>query len=50
MKTAILVAAMVAFTLSASIVSAQEKATPAKPAANMGMNMDKQMPQMQENS
>jgi len=49
MKTSILVAAMVACTLSASIVSAQEKAAPAKPAMNMGMNMDKQMPQMQEN-
>lgn len=49
MKTAILVAAMVACTLSASIVSAQEKAAPAKPAAGMGMNMDKQMPQIQEN-
>ena len=43
MKTAILVAAMVACTLSASIVSAQEMAAPAKPAAGMGMNIDKQM-------
>ena len=49
MKTSILAAAMVACAVSASIVSAQEKAGPAKPAMNMGMNMDKQMPQMQEN-
>ena len=46
MKTSILVAAMVACTLSASIVSAQEKAALAKPAMNM--DMDKHMPQMQE--
>jgi len=49
MKTSILVAAMVACTLSASVVSAQEKTAPAKPTMNMGMSMDKQMPQMQEN-
>jgi hypothetical protein len=47
MKTSILVAAIVACALSAPIVSAQEKAVPAKPA--MSMDMDKQMPQMQEN-
>ena len=47
MKTSILLAAMVACTLSASIVSAQEKAALAKPAMNM--DMDKHMPQMQEN-
>ena len=46
MKASILVAAMVACALSAPIVSAQEKSAPAKPA--MGMDMDKQMPQMQE--
>ena len=47
MKTSILVAAIVACALSAPIVSAQEKSAPAKPA--MSMDMDKQMPQMQEN-
>ena len=46
MKTSILVFAIVAGALSAPIVSAQEKSTPAKPA--MSMDMDKQMPQMQE--
>ena len=46
MKSSILVAAIVACALSAPIVSAQEKSAPAKPA--MGMDMDKQMPQMQE--
>ena len=48
MKTSILVAAILAGTLSAPIVSAQEpsQSAPAKPA--MGMDMDKQMPQMQE--
>ena len=46
-KTSILVAAIVACALSAPIVSAQEKSAPAKPA--MSMDMDKQMPQMQDN-
>ena len=46
MYTSILVAAIVACALSAPIVSAQEKSAPAKPA--MSMDMDKQMPQMQE--
>ncbi len=49
MKTSILLVAMVACTLQASIASAQEKAAPAKPAMPMGMNMDKQLPQMQDN-
>jgi len=47
MKTSILVAASVACALSAPLLSAQEKSAPAKPA--MSMDMDKQMPQMQEN-
>ena len=47
MKPSILIAAIVACALSAPIVSAQEKSTPAKPATSM--DMDKQMPQMQEN-
>ncbi len=47
MKTSKLVAAIVACGLSVPMVSAQEKAPPAKPA--MSMDMDKQMPQMQEN-
>lgn len=47
MKTLILSTAIVVCTLSAPIVSAQEKAAPAKPA--MRMDMDKQMPKMQEN-
>ena len=47
MKTSILVATLVACVLSASIVTAQEKSAPAKPA--MRMDLDKQMPQMQEN-
>ena len=46
MKTSILVAAIVAGALSAPIVSAQEKSTPAKPA--MSMDMEKHMSQMQE--
>ena len=46
MKTSILVAAIVC-ALSTPIVSAQDKSVPAKPA--MSMDMDKQMPQMQEN-
>ena len=47
MKTSILVAAIAVCALSAPIVSAQEKSAPAKPA--MSMDMDKQMPRMQEN-
>ena len=46
MKTSILISAIVACALSAPIVSAQEKSTPAKPA--MSMDMDKHMSQMQE--
>ena len=46
MKTSILVAAIVGCALSAPIVSAQEKATPDKPA--MSMDMDKHMGEMQE--
>lgn len=46
MKTSILATAIVACALSTPFVSAQEKSAPAKPA--MGMDMDKQMPQMQE--
>ena len=46
MKTSILLAAILSATLSAPIASAQEISTPAKPA--MSMDMDKQMPQMQE--
>ncbi len=37
MKTAILVATMVACSLSAPIVSAQEKSAPAKPAMSIDM-------------
>lgn len=47
MKSSILITALIACALSAPIVSAQEKTAPAKPA--MSMDMDKQMPQMQEN-
>ena len=47
MKTSILVAAIVAGALSAPIVSAQDKHVHPKPA--MSMDMDKKMPQMQEN-
>lgn len=47
MKTSILVATIVACSLSTSMVSAQEKTAPATPA--MHMDTDKQMPQMQEN-
>lgn len=47
MKTSILVTTIVACVLSVPIVSAQEKSAPAKPT--MSMDMDKQMPQMQEN-
>lgn len=47
MKTSMLAAAIVACALSAPVMSAQEPAAPAKPA--MGMDMDKQMSQMQEN-
>jgi len=46
MKTSILISAIVACALSAPIVSAQEKSTPAKPA--MSMDMEKHMSQMQE--
>ena len=51
MKTSILATAIAACVLSSSIVLAEEKVVPAKPAMNMkaGMDMDKQMPQMQEN-
>ena len=47
MKASILVATIVACALSAPVVSAKEKSVPAKPA--MSMDMDKQMPRMQEN-
>jgi hypothetical protein len=47
MKSSILITAFIACAVSAPIVSAQEKAVPAKPA--MSMDMDKQVPQMQEN-
>ena len=47
MKSSILITTLIACALSVPIVSAQEKTTPAKPA--MSMDMDKQMPQMQEN-
>src|SRR3990172_5669842 len=47
MKTSILVAAFIAGALSAPIVSAQKESTPARPA--MSMDMNKQMPRMQEN-
>jgi len=47
LKTTVLVAAIVICALSAPIVSAQDKSAPAKPA--MSMEMDKRMPQMQEN-
>ena len=46
MKTSILVAAIAACTLSAPIVSAQDKSPPAKHA--MSMDMEKQMGQMQD--
>ena len=46
MKTTLLSAAIIACSLSVPGVSAQEKSAPAKPA--MSMDMDKQMPQMQE--
>jgi hypothetical protein len=46
MKTSMLVAAIVTCALSASIVSAQEKPAPAKPAMNM--DMESHMSQMQE--
>ena len=47
MKTSMLVAAIVTCALAAPIVSAQETSAPFKPARSM--DMDKQMPQMQEN-
>jgi uncharacterized protein (DUF3084 family) len=47
MKTSILISAIVACALAAPIVSAQERPTPAGPAMNM--DMDKQLPRMQEN-
>ena len=47
MKTSILVATIVACSLAAPFASAQERAAPARPA--MSMDMDKQMPQMQQN-
>jgi len=47
MKTSILAAAILAGTLAAPIVSAQDKHVHGKPG--MSMDMDKQMPQMQEN-
>ena len=46
MKTAIMISTIVACALSAPVVSAQDKAAPAKPAMNM--DMDKHMSQMQE--
>ena len=46
MKTSILVAAVMAFALSAPVASAQDKSAPARPA--MSMDMDKHMAQMQE--
>ena len=47
MKTSILISAIIACSLAAPMVSAQEKSAPAKPM--MSMDMDKHMPQMQEN-
>jgi len=47
MKTSLLVAAMLGCILSLPVLSAQETALPAKPA--ISMDMDKKMPQMQEN-
>jgi len=47
MKTSILIAAIAACALSAPIASAQDTATPDKPA--MGMDMGQQMSQMQQN-
>ena len=47
MKTSILAAAIATCALSAPIISAQAQSAPVKPP--MSMDMDKQMPQMQEN-
>lgn len=47
MKTSLLIAAMLGCTLSPPVLSAEETALPAKPA--MSMDMDRKMPQMQEN-
>lgn len=47
MKTSVLVAAILASALSAPVLGTQEKAAPAKPA--MSMDMNKRMPQLQEN-
>jgi len=47
MKTSILIAAIAACALSAPIASAQDKATPDKPA--VGMDMGQQMSQMEQN-
>ena len=49
MKNPILVVAIVACALSASVVGAQEKIAPALPTMSMETDMEKQMPQMQEN-
>ena len=56
MKNSLLLAAIAACALSASVVSAQEKYPPAQPAMkdkamhmNMNMDMSKQMLQMQDN-
>ena len=46
MKRSILVTALTAAALSAPVAFAQDKSAPTKPA--MSMDMDKQMPQMQE--
>lgn len=47
MRTSMFVIAVIACVLSAPVTSAQEPAVPARQA--MGMDMDKQMTQMQEN-
>ena len=49
MKIPALAAVILACALAGPIVSAQEKSTTTKPAMNMPMDMDKQMPQMQAN-
>ena len=52
MKNSLVVAAIAACALSASVVSAQEKYPPTPPAMKdkaMNMDMSKQMPQMQDN-
>ena len=49
MKVPTAIAVVVAFTLTAPVLAAEEPAAPTIPPMNMGMNMDKQMAQMQEN-